>query len=161
MKNFQSFLSYTTINGEVLNIDLNFTHRPTRCPGRLDVLQKDAKALKKNLVANLIQNISDQSQQGTLVEYASALDLHRRIDLDERVKLLEQLAQIYCKEYVHSVNENSDYWVDYKISIKYPKKIDCTVEEIVKELKNLYPVINRRLVNQDRAKDLKSGNFKF
>ena len=51
----------------------------------MDVLKEEAKSLKNKLTANLVKNIHDQNQEGTLLGYASAVDLHRKIDLDQRV----------------------------------------------------------------------------
>ena len=157
---YNNLSSSAVVNGEVHEINLNYTHHPTRGPvDRLASLKQNAHSLKKDLVANLTKNIEDQCQKGTLVEFASAFDLHREIDLDERVRLLTELAKIYCTDYVHAVQEKADHWADFKISIKYPKKIKCTVEEIVQEFKNLFPTLNRRWLNQERSEDMKSGNL--
>ena len=106
--------------------------------------------------------MNDQNQASTLFEYASAFDLHRNIDLEERCALLVNLAEMYCKDYTHSVMAGEDddaFWVEYNISVKYPSKISGTVDEILSEFKNLHPMCNRKW--GEYSKDLKEGNFRF
>ena len=144
-------------------ISLNFTHHLMRGGGdRLQILKNEAESIKRKLVDNLVKNINDQSQAGTLFEYASAFDLHRKIDLEERCALLVNLAEMYCKDYTHFVvgGEDDDaFLVEYSISVKYPAKISGSVDEILFEFKNLYPICNRKW--GEYSKDLKEGNFCF
>ena len=81
------------VNDEVHDISLNFTHHPM-CGGgdRLQILKNEAESIKRKLVDNLIKNINDQNQTGTLFEYTSAFNLHHKIDLEERCALLVNLA---------------------------------------------------------------------
>ena len=51
------------------------------------------------------------------------------------------------------------FWVEYNISVKYPTKISRSVDEILSELKNLYPICNRKW--GEYSKDLKERNFCF
>ena len=114
------------------------------------------------MVDNLVKNINDQNQAGTIFEYASAFDLHRKIDLEEGCALLVNLAEMCCKDNTHSVVSGEDddaFWVEYNISVKYPAKISGSVDEILSELKNLYPICNRKW--GEYSKDLKEGNFCF
>ena len=100
---------------------------------RLQILKNEAESTKHNLVDNFVKNINNQNQAGTLFEYASAFDLHRNIDLEERCAVLVNLAEIYCKDYTHSVVAGEDddaFWVEYNISVKYPAKISGSVDEI-------------------------------
>ena len=134
------------------------------CSGgdRLQILKNKAESIKCKLVDNLVKNINDQNEAGTLFEYTSAFDLHRKIDLEERCALLVNLAEMYCKDYTHSVVAREDddaFWVEYNISLKYPAKISRSVDEILSEFKNLYPICNRKWGNY--SKDLKEGNFRF
>ena len=75
--------------------------------------------------------------------------------------LLVNLAEVYCKDYTHSVmaGEDDAFWAEYNISVKYPAKISGTVDEILSEFKNLYPICNRKW--GEYSKDLKEGNFRF
>ena len=144
-------------------IRLNFTHRPSRgsTGDRLDGLKSEAEKLKASIVKNLIDNVNDQNQSGTLMEYASAFDLHMRTDLDQRVVHLEGLARIYCMDYVHNVQSGveDEFWKSFNISIKYPKKIPCDKDELVKEFRDIYPVCNRKW--KDFEDDKKTGNLHF
>ena len=151
------------VNSEVHDISLSFTHHPMRGGGdRLQILKNEAEYIKRKLVDNLVKNINDQNQAGTLFEYASAFDLHGKIDLEERCALLVNLAEMYCKDYTHSVVAGEDddaFWVEYNISVKYPAKISGSVDEILSQFKNLYPICNRKW--GEYSKDLKEGNFRF
>ena len=129
---------------------------------RLQILKNEAESMKRKLVDNLVKNINDQNQAGTLFEYTSAFDLHCKIDLEERCALLVNLAEMYCKDYTHSVVSGEDddaFWVEYNISVKYQAKISGSVDEILSEFKNLYPICNRKWGKY--SNDLKQGNFHF
>ena len=68
------------VNDEVHDVSLNFTHHPMRGGGdRLQILKNEAESIKRKLVDNLVKNFNDQNQAGTLFEYASAFDLHRKM----------------------------------------------------------------------------------
>ena len=82
--------------------------------------------------------------------------------VEERCALLVNLAELYCKDYTHSVvvEEDDDaFWVEYNISVNCPAKISGSVDEILSEFKNLYPTCNRKWGGY--SKDLKEGNFRF
>ena len=148
-------LSAVVVNDEVHDISLNFTHHPMRGDGdRLQILKNEAESIKRKLVDNLVKNINDQNQAGTLFEYASAFDLHRKIDLEERCALLVNLAEMYCKDYTHSVVAGEDddaFWVEYNISVKYPAKISGSVDEILSDMQQKVGRVLQRL----------KGNFRF
>ena len=132
---FESFLSNLSedeYGNIVLNIEiagnkqtltLNVSSRPIRRKrrpeeqekGKVEEITDKANSLKDEIIANLRENVSDQCQEGTLVEYASAFDLHRSsLDLDQRIEYIEQLASIFCEpSYVHHVDEEQDFWADY------------------------------------------------
>ena len=94
------------VNDEVHNISLNFTH-PMRGGGdRQQILKNKAESIKRKLVDDLVKNINDQNQTGTLFEYA--FDLHHKINLEERCALLVNLAEMNCKDYTHSVMAGED-----------------------------------------------------
>ena len=135
-------------NDEVHDMSLNFTHHPMRGGGdRLQILKNEAESIKCKLVDNLVKNINDQNRAVTLFEYASAFNLHCKIDLEERCALLVNLAEVYCKDYTHSVVAGEDddaFWVEYNIYVKYPAKISGSVDEILSEFKNLYLICNRK-----------------
>ena len=66
-------------------------HRPSRdqTMSRAESIKVLGESLKKSVVENLWQNINDQTQAGTLVEYASVFDMNSRIGLDEQLGLLK------------------------------------------------------------------------
>ena len=143
------------------DISLNFTHHPMGGGDSLQILKNKAESIKCKLVDNLVKNINDQNQAGTLFEYASAFDLHCKNDWEERCALLVNLAQMYHKDYNHFVmaGDVDAFWVEYNISVKYPAKISGSVDEISSEFKNLYTICNRNWSKY--SKDLKEGNFRF
>ena len=84
-----------TINESIHDISLNYTHRPSRKEtDRLSGLKKEAESVKQEVVTNLIENITDQNQTDSLFEFASAFDLHRPLDLEERVRYIKELQSI-------------------------------------------------------------------
>ena len=79
---------------------LIFTHRPARGNiDRLEQLKEEAATLKETVVKNLIDNVH---VNGTIFEFASAFDFHRKIDLEQHLKYIEKLGSIYCIDYVHN-----------------------------------------------------------
>ena len=78
----------------------------------------------------------------TIVKYASAFDLNSHIDMETRLEYIKQL--YYGITYNHEVvNESNAYFEDFKINIKYPAKIDCSVEKLLKEFCSMWPIFNR------------------
>ena len=154
---------HVTVQDNVHDINLNYTHHPSRkTDNRLQKLKDESNALRGKVVCNLISNVKEQSQAGSVVEFASAFDMHRKIDLDERLVLVKQLGDIYCTDYVHNVDfkeGDASFWDEYVISIKYPKKIDCTTDELLKEMRNIWPACNK--VWLKFRDDKKDGNYKF
>ena len=129
MDDHDNLSAVVVVNDEVHDISLNFTHHPMRGGGhRLQILKNEAESIKRKLVDNLVKNINDQNQAGTLFEYASAFNLNHKIDFlkidtpEERCALLVKLAEIYCKDYTHSAVAGEDddafwfppYHVTYK-----------------------------------------------
>ena len=96
------------------------------------------------MVGNIIENIIDQCQKDTLVEYASAFDFRQSISLEDRIILIKKLHSIYCLKYSHTVeNVKENVWKNYRVEITYSAKIDCDKEVIIKEFKNSWPILNR------------------
>ena len=98
------------------------------------------------MVGNIIENVIDQCQKDTLVKYASAYSFIRSITLEDWIILINKLHSIYCLNYYHTVtvkNVLENVWKNYTVEIMYPAKLDCEKEVIIKELKNLWPILNR------------------
>ena len=95
----------------------------------------------------MIENVEDQNQQETIVEFASAFDMSRKIGKEERIKYLnKQLYVIYGTEYTHVIPTDTEENTleDYKITIKYPAKLRCTENELLTEFNSLWPVVARQ-----------------
>ena len=78
-----------------------------------------------------------------LVEYASMFDMHHLITLEDRIILLKKLHTLFGTHYIHDVNELKYRWKEFKVSTCYSRKLKCTEDEIIKEFKNLWPIMNR------------------
>ena len=97
---------------------------------------------KKTILSNVIENINSQSQTDTVIEFSSAFDVNLTVGLEERKELLINLCSIFCVNYVHNVPPERGYF-DYKVSIRYNKKINCTSNELIGQFNNLLPIMNR------------------
>ena len=106
-------------------------------------IEDTANRLKAFLIENLVSNVKEQNQNDTLVEYALLFHMERIITLDERILLLKKLHVLCGTNYVHRVPEERDGWDKFEISLCHLRKISCIEEEIMKEFKNLWPIINR------------------
>ena len=96
------------------------------------------------MVGNIIENIIDQRQKDTLVEYASAFDFRQSISLEDQIILIKKLHSIYCLNYSHTVeNVKENVWKNYRVEITYSAKIDCDEEVIIKEFENSWPILSR------------------
>ena len=137
---------------------LNHQHRPSRnqAASKVEIIKNLGQSIKVSIIENMIQNITDQSQSETLVEYASAFDMRRRIGLEERIQLLKKLHTIYGTNYVHNVPHN---WEGKQITIFHRRKLNCTEDEIVKEFSNIWPVFNR--IWPQYSEDVKGRHINF
>ena len=63
------------------DITLNVSARPPRARGgeqpktKVETIKEEAQDLKEKVIQNIVANISDQSQPGTVVESAAFIDL--------------------------------------------------------------------------------------
>jgi hypothetical protein len=51
----------------------------------------------------VFENVEDQNQSNTIVEFSSAFDLSQSIPKSKRVDYLKQLHLLYRREYVHTL----------------------------------------------------------
>ena len=110
----------------------------------MEKIQREAQDLKKDIIKNLIENIEDQSQADTIVEYASYFDMNRELSLEERVELLKNLHAIYCIDYEHAVEDQGEYGVHgWDVTVTYKKKIDVSLDNLSSQLKKLWPKMNK------------------
>ena len=110
--------------------------------------------MKKKVIENLIENAKDQSQESTIVEFASAFDLRRKIAKETRIGFIRNLYRVYGKEKRHEIDDvayKGDF-KDYTIEVVYPPKLTCTEKEIVDEFNSLWPSINRKWVTFKNSK---------
>ena len=133
-----------TANGKQ-NITLNTSARPRRRGIRnlVEEIKVQAAELREKMTDNLRTNVQDQMQEDSIVEYSSCFDLSLTCSLEDRLENLEKLHNIYCKEYVHEVEEESEFHEEWTVTIRYPAKISCSKEELVGEFKKLWPIFNR------------------
>ena len=96
--------------------------------------------LKEKILGNLKENIVDQNQSGTLVEFTSCFDMNRDLSCNERIELLEELHKIYFVDYVHEVEDQGQYGVaGWDVTIKYNAKIEWSVDDsFTKKLVRFY-----------------------
>ena len=121
---------------------------------------------REKIVGNLRDNIRDQMQEDTIVEYASCFDLTLHVSKDDRIELARKLYQIYGKEYSHGIVDDGTHLVEHdaafiaswSVTIKYHPKIECTVDEFIAEFEKLWPVFNRTGVNS-RTKLMHSKSY--
>ena len=75
-----------TPSGNQYKIKLNYSHCPVKLQeavlSKVDQIKEAAQLLKEKNVPNLVDNIDDQSQTGTAVEYASLFHFNNPIDLE-------------------------------------------------------------------------------
>ena len=82
--------------------------------------------VKEKIVQNLVDDVDDQNQKGTIVEFASAYD-----------ESFETIVFV-VRPGVHTYN-----YIDYTITITYPPKLKCTKTELVTEYNSLWPVLSK------------------
>ena len=84
------------------------------------------------------ENIEDQNQSGTLVEFASCFDLNRDLNLEERMVLLKELHKIYCVDYIHEIEDQGNYGVTgWDVTVLYKAKIDISEDELCRQFHSL------------------------
>ena len=156
------------VNGQTCELTLNYNHRPSRNPkSKIDSIKEQAKDIKEKLITNIVSNVIEQSQADTLVELSSMFDMARTIDLQERITYLKKLHTIFGTNYQHVIDPekynkeiaNLNDWSNFIITIKYPKKLTASEEEMVKQFRNIWPIFNRLWPKY--REDKKFGSNKF
>ena len=110
-------------------IKLNHQHQPSRrSMSKIELINEESKELKGRIITNLIENVEDQSQKGTIEEFASAFDLSRKCDKATRISYTKELHLIYSNKYLHELKED---FKDFHVSIKYPSKIKCSESKLI------------------------------
>ena len=82
--------------GHKNSIILNHQHiRSQRTMSKIELTNEESRELKRRIIANLIENVEDQSQNGMIVKFASAFDLSRKCDNATRISNIKELNLIY------------------------------------------------------------------
>ena len=122
-------------------ITLNHQHRPSRrSMSKIELINEESKELKGRIIANLIENVEDQSQKETIVQFVSAFDLSKKCDKATRISYIKELHLICGNDYLHELKEN---FKDFHVSIKYPSKIKCNESELISEFSSIWLVIGK------------------
>ena len=96
------------------------------------------------MIQNIIENISDQMQADTLVEFTPGFDINCPMGLKYRIIFIKKLHTIYGTSYCHIVQGVEEKgWKDFAMEITCPSKIKCDQEILVKEFCNIWPTINQ------------------
>ena len=78
--------------GNKNTITLNHQHRPSRrSMSKIELINEESKELKRRIIANLIENVEDQSQKETIVQFVSAFDLSKKCDKATRISYIKEL----------------------------------------------------------------------
>ena len=149
--------------GDTHSVTLNYPHRPVRTGlNKVEVITKQCQSLKKKIVKNLIENSEDQNQAKTIVEYASAFDLHRKLDKSSRIEYLKELHLVYGNEYTHSVPvEARGSLEEYTMNIRYPPKLKCSEQDLLTEFNSIWPVVSKAWLKLKESKPESSRIRRF
>ena len=94
-------------SGDQHKMKQNYIHCPVRRQevvlSKVNQIKDSAQLIKGTIVANLVDNIVDQSQTGTIVKCASLFNFNNPIDLETQTEHLKELHAIYCISYKHTV----------------------------------------------------------
>ena len=93
------------------------------------------------MIKNMVENVVNRNQAHTIVEFASASDMCRPIDLDARIKY-KKLHALCGTNYIHEIPKVDDDWKDYYISLLHKRKLNYSQKEITHQFQNLWPIFN-------------------
>ena len=144
-------------------ITLNYTDYANW--GRHDILEiiwQKSNKVKNNFVANLIENVKDQSQKLTNIEFASGFDLEGRREKSTTIYYIKQLHLVYGQDYIHALSDYAKSSLEnYHITINYPPKLNCNDGELVGESNSLRPVLNKTWLQFKESKASSSRMKQF
>ena len=95
------------------------------------------------MTKNMVENVVDQNQADTIVEFASASDMCRPIDLDACIKYIKKLHTLCETNYIDEIPKVDDNWEDYSIRLLHKRKLNCSEKEITHQFQNLWPIFNK------------------
>ena len=108
----------------------------------LDEIKKSSAEIRELVIDNLRENIQDQMQEDTVVQYATCFDLTLPLSKDKRFDLARKLFRVYGTDYSHEVFDDgehmsepvSSFFTEWNITIKYKSKLECSEEDFMNEL---------------------------
>ena len=118
--------------------DLTLNTKVTRRFG-VQYFKDEMMKAKDGVVNNLVENIRDQVGSCNLMNQFSVFDLSTPEDLESRLLKIEALHNMYGIDVEKAVEEK---WNDIDITITFKRKILCTKEELVKQFKDGFKVMN-------------------
>ena len=129
-------------------ITLHYSAHPVQRSANADKLtsiRSNLNTVKKKIINNLHENVANQSQTESIVEFASAFDLKHRCEKNAQVEYEKKLYSLYGKEYTHLVENDtcSDALPGYTIKITYPAKLKGTLSELLEEFDKIWHVLSK------------------
>ena len=127
------------------SINLNFTHKPSckATTSKIEAMQQLKEKLKESIIKNMAENVIDQNQADTIVEFASAFDMCRPINLGAHIKYIKKLHTLYGTNYIHEIPKVDADWKDYNICLLHKRKLNCFEKRITHQFQNLWPIFNK------------------
>ena len=105
----------------------------------LEYYQAHLREAKNDALACMVDNITNQVNDCSLMNKFSAFDLSTDDDLCTRVKKIEDLHDTYGVDSEKIVKER---WNGIQLSVTYKKKLRCTKEQLIIQFKKAFPVMN-------------------
>ena len=96
--------------------------------------------------------IKDQCPESSYFYDWSGLDLKDRASLEERLAKLKDLIELFCTpqtntvcQYISTKEDETEpsLYEGFNVKIVYPSKIDCSEDQLAKEINDAWPIINR------------------
>ena len=96
--------------------------------------QRGSKTIKGKKYKKLVDNIADQSQSGTAIEYASLFDFNNPVDNKKPIQYFKELHVIYSISYNQTDPQNENDDLDFRkhnttIKIMYEEKIPKQIKK--------------------------------
>ena len=124
-------------NSNQHQLKLTSTHCHVRWPEvvlpNIDQIKEAAQLLEEKIV-KMLDNIADQSQSGTGIEYASLFDFNNQVDNKKPIEYFKELHAIYSISYKHTDPQNENDDLDFRkhnttIKIMYEGKIPKQIKK--------------------------------
>ena len=74
------------------------------------------------MIKNMVENVVDQNQADTIVQFASAFNMCRPIDLGACIKYIKKLHTLCGTNYIHEISKVDDNWKDCNIILLHKGK---------------------------------------